>query len=264
MREELEANQIELTQRVAAPIDLVWQMCASARGICGWQADEAEGEAKPGGSLTLHWVAFGARVELTVVDMVRYERLVFRHGESIVEFRFDNQSITLTHRGLSATDDAEGLTSSWKVALAQLAHCVERHPGRQRRVQWIVRNVRATPESIYLAFTDPNLLTLWLTSSGGIPEAGEDYEMWLKSGQHLTGRVLAHIPGRDVLLRCDNVDDALLTFRTFPSPTEADERLVAFVWSEWGPPSSESNELAEDLEAAMERLANLLSTGGDA
>ncbi len=257
-------QQIELSQTITAPIDLIWQMCASPKGISAWQADEAEGEARLGGTLTLHWVAFGARVDLNVIDMVRYERLVLRHGESVVEFRFDHNLVTLTHSGLASDDDTEGLSSSWRIALAQLAHCAERHPGRQRRVQWMVRQVAATPESVYLGFTDPNLLTLWLTSSGAIPAEGEDYQMWLKSGQHLVGKVLAHVPGRDVVLRCDSMGDALLTLRTLPSPTSSSERLMALVLSEWGPPSAQSQQLAEDLEDAMDRLAGVLNSGGEA
>lgn len=259
-----DTGDIEVSQHISAPLDLIWRACSSARGLASWQADEAEGEAVRGGKLSLYWAAFNARVEVSVLDLVPYRRMLLRHGDSVVEFLFDHQQVTLIHGGLTGDDDREGLASSWKVALAQLAHCVERHPGRQRRVHWLVRQVRSTPGSVYLGFSDPHLLDLWLTNSGGIAEQGQPYKLALKSGQLLTGTVLAHIPGRDLVLSCDSFDESLLTLRTLPSPLSSDERLVALVWSEWGPPNPLAEELLDDLQGAMDRLESLLSRGGSA
>jgi uncharacterized protein YndB with AHSA1/START domain len=257
-------DEIEVRQRISAPLDLIWRACSSGRGISTWQADQAEGDVRLGGTLTLRWLAFGARVDLSVVDFIPYERLVLRHGTSEVELQFDDNLVTLRHRGLESSDDAEGLASSWRIALAQLAHCVERHPGRQRRVSWLVRTLRTSPESAYLGFTDPHLLTQWLLGSGSVPDEGEPFRMWLTSGQLLSGRVLAHVPGRDVVLRCENANESLLTLRTLPSPTSASERIVALVWSEWGALRAESQRLVRDLDAAADRLKLLLTSGGSA
>jgi uncharacterized protein YndB with AHSA1/START domain len=257
-------DEIEVRQRITAPLELIWRACSSGRGIATWQADEAEGEAKLGGKLTLRWLAFGARMDLSVIELVPYERMVLRHGDSEVEFKFDDNLVTLTHRGLGVGDDPEGLESSWRIALAQLAHSVERHPGRARRVSWLVRPARTTPESAYLGFTDPHLLTQWFLSSGSVPDEGEPFKMWLKSGQFFSGTVLSHVPGRDVVLRCENANESVLALRTLPSPTSAKDRLVALVWSEWGAPRSETSRWLKDLDRAAERLRLLLSSGGSA
>lgn len=255
-------RDIELRQHVRAPLEAIWNACASARGIANWQADDAQGEARRGGKLTLRWEAFDATVELDVLDLVPYQRMLLSSGGSTVEFRFDDNWVTLTQRGLDEQDDAEGLSSSWRVALAQLAHSLECHPGKRRRVHWLVRPVNFSPESLYLCFTESSLLSGWLTSSGAIPAEGEAYELELKSGLRLAGRVLANIPGRDVALSCDASGHSLLTLRSMPSPLASEQRLLALVWSEWGTAVGDTDELLEEFDSALDRLAALLGRGG--
>lgn len=223
-----------------------------------WQADEAVGEARRGGTITLTWAAFGARIQLQVVELIPYESIVLRHGESVVEMRFQEELVTLRHRGPEADADAEGLRSSWKCALAQLAHSVERHPGRQRRIHWLVRSMQCSAEAAHLCFTEELLLRRWLTESGQIEQTAERYELTLKSGQKLQGRVLAFIPGRDIAVTCDSFADAVLTFRTLPSPTAMGERIVALAWSEWGRPRSATVEVRDALAEGMLRLSHIL------
>jgi uncharacterized protein YndB with AHSA1/START domain len=258
---------IEVRQRVAAPLDQVWNACSSPRGLMNWQADQASGEARKGGRLTLSWDAFGARLELDVVELVPYERIVLNHGESVVELSFDEELVTLRHSGPEAEFDAEGLRSSWQLALAQLAHCVERHPGRKRRVRWFVRRMRCTPEAAYLCFTDARLLGRWLGQSLGIGATGAQTSLLLPSGQRLSGSVLQSVEGRDVALRCESFDDAVLGMRTLPAEPEpvgpreqarSGQRLVALVWSEWGRPRRNTADLHGELGDALRRLSLLL------
>jgi uncharacterized protein YndB with AHSA1/START domain len=256
-------RDIELQQRIEAPLEQIWNACASAKGIANWQADEARGEARRGGKLTLHWAAFDATVELDILDFIPYQRmLVSSGGTSTVEFRFEDNLVTLTHRGLGEDDDAEGLSSSWRIALAQLAHSLERHAGRRRRVHWLVRPVSFSPESLYLCFTDPNLLELWLTQDSAIPAEGMPYALKLKNGLHLSGQVLTNVEGRDLALSCESRGDAVLTLRSMPSPIASASRLLALVWSEWGPRTDATDELLEEFDAALDRLVGVLGRGG--
>lgn len=257
------ADAVEVRQRIDAPLDRIWRACSSPLGLMNWQADEASGEAKKGGTLTLSWAAFGARVELQVVECIPYERLVMRHGESIVDLRLERDAVTLRHEGPEAAGDAQGLCSSWQVALAQLAHSVERHPGRQRRVNWFLRSIRCEPETAHLCFTDGRLLERWLCEPGMGEEAsfgdpGSEYAMFLQNGQLVAGSVLTNYPGRDVALVCDSLGEGVLTLRTLPSPESFSHRLVALTWSEWGPPRSESRQLLTELRVSILRLVRLL------
>src|SRR5690606_11409572 len=156
-----------------------------------------------------------------------YQRLRLRNGTAEVEFELENEAVVLTQYGLDPDDDIEGLRSSWQVALAQMAHSVERHPGRQRHVEWAVSQVRVTPETLHLFLTERAVRRLWLGEADGDLTPGARYQLAIHDGPLLEGTVLACIPGRDVALSCTNLSDTAIVFRTLPSPLAADERLVA-------------------------------------
>jgi uncharacterized protein YndB with AHSA1/START domain len=256
------ATHIRLEQSIAASRALIWQACASVEGISRWQADQTEGELRAGGRVTLHWAAFGTSVELDVVELVTLERLVFTPGSSRVELEIGERNLTLSHSGLELEDDVEGLASSWRLALAQLAHSVERHPGEPRKVEWLLRRARTSPESAYFFFTDPHCLSLWLTTAGGIGEPGSDYDLRVRGGFELRGSVLQNVSGRDVAITCRNHGDAVLVLRTLPSPLSKQERVVALMWSEWGDNGSGNSGLLGQIERSLDPLVRLLDSGG--
>lgn len=247
---------IEVWQSVGAPVEHVWLACSSARGLTNWQADEAEGEARKGGVLRLSWSAFGAQLELRVLELVPYERIVLGHGESTVELSLGNGTVKLCHRGPEAQADSAGLRSSWQLALAQLAHSVERHPGKQRRVQWLLRRTQGSAEAAHLCFTEESLLGRWLGKGQSLGAVGSDYEFQLDQGVRLRGRVLCNATGRDVALSCQAQGDAVLGLRTFPLSRRG--RIVALSFSEWGRPSASGSELYGLLGTALTRLVPLL------
>jgi hypothetical protein len=221
-----------------------------------WQADEAQGEARKGGVLTLSWLAFGARLDLEVRDLIPYQRIVLGHGDSTVELSLTDGGVHLLHSGPEAGSDGDGLRSSWRLALAQLAHCVERHPGKKRSVQWLLRRMRCSAGAAHLCFSEAELLRRWLGQSSTLGDAGSEYELMLDGGQRLSGRVLAHIPGRDVALSCEGYGDSVLGLRTFP--LAGAERIVALSWSQWGRPRRGSSEVCEQLARCLFRLGSLL------
>lgn len=221
-----------------------------------WQADEAQGEARKGGVLTLCWLAFGARLDLQVIELVPYERIVLGHGDSTVELSLGEGVVRLLHRGPEAGADADGLRSSWQLALAQLAHSVERHPGKKRHVQWLLRRMQCSAGTAHLCFTEQALLRRWLGQGSSLGEVGSAYQLLLDDGQRLSGRVLSNVSGRDVALSCEAYGDSVLGLRTFP--LQGDERIVALSWSEWGRPRSGGAELCDHLASCLFRLAPLL------
>ncbi len=228
------------------------------------EADEAEGEAKEGGLLRLHWLAFGASVDLQVLECVPHRHLRLKRGNTEVVFTLQDKCVNFTQYGLDPGDDIEGLRSSWQVALAQLAHSVERHPGRRRHVDWVLRSTHAKPEALYSFFTDPTFLNLWLGQSSGALSQGQSYALELHTGLHVSGKVLASNPGRDVALSCANIDEAVMVWRTLPHPENSDERVVAFSLSQWGKATRTGARLTEQLDTALGRLTTLLSAQGQA
>jgi hypothetical protein len=199
-----------------------------------------------------------------VVDVVPHERIVMKSGGTRVEIRLTDTGVRLLHSGLESEEDLEGLRSSWTIALAQLAHCVERHPGRERRVAWMIQEMDISAEEAHAFFTDATCLGLWLTEAGQIGEAGDTYRWVLKGGQVLGGTVLARVPGRDLALSVESHGQGLLTLRTLPAPEATDTRLVSLVWSEWGPPTARAQSLVDELANSLTALARVFAQAGKA
>lgn len=251
-------------QPIHAAPDVIWKACASARGLARWQADEVEGELRTGSQLKLYWRAFGASVELSVLESLPYQRLRLRNGTSEVTFELEDEAVVLTQYGLAADDDVEGLRSSWRVALSQLAHSVERHPGRQRHVEWAVSQVHVAPETLHLFMTDRDLLRLWLGETDTSLTEGDAYRLTVHDGPLLEGKVLACVAGRDIAFSCSNLGDAAVVFRTLPLAMSPNARLLAVSVSEWGRATRGAERLLERLGGALSRLTTLLTRGGSA
>jgi uncharacterized protein YndB with AHSA1/START domain len=255
---------LRLEQPIAAAPDLIWRALSSPQGLARWQADEAAGDVSEGGSVRLSWDAFGANIELKVLTCVPHQRLRLRHGVSEVEFTLSEHNLSFTQYGLEPGEDVDGLRSSWTVSLAQLAHSVERHPGRRRHVDWAVRLATAAPETLHLYFTEPELLRLWLGEADAALQPGGSYRCTLHTGAQLTGKVLALVPGRDVALTCDNLGEGVIILRSIPNPLDAGLRIVAASVSQWGRPTRFASKLVEQLDAALGRLANMSAAIGSA
>jgi hypothetical protein len=208
---------------------------------------------------------------LEVVEWFPERRVVYRNGASRVALEVADQRVFLTHSGLSEADDIEGFRSSWRVALSVLAHSIEVHRGRQRRATWLLARARTSARIARLYFTEPEGLSAWLARGAGIPGEGEAYSMTTLDGRPMSGHVLAVEGGRDVALSWDEADDSVIVFRSLPSPTHRDERILAACWSRWAAPSSrhegalgepEAKEIEAELERSVRRLARELDRGG--
>ena len=256
-------RSIELSQSVNAPPERVWHACSDPAGLCNWQADEVSGRIAPGARVRLRWPALGAAIELDVVEVETGRRLILQTGASRLQLVIEPGRVTLTQDGLTADDEAEGVASAWRASLALLAHHLQHHDGARRRVSWFVRPVLTTAEAAHVFFTERSALRSWLTRSGEVAEQNSQVQLRLAWGEELTGTVLSRTPGRDVALSWIQQAQSVLLLRTLPSPRARDERLVAAVWSHWGPlPALERTE--EQLALAVHRLARVLGGSGEA
>ncbi|MBN1607061.1 MAG: SRPBCC domain-containing protein [Polyangiaceae bacterium] len=257
------ADGITIIQPVAATADELWRACATPEGLQGWQADSVEGAVRPGARLELAWPTLGARLVLRVVEVQAPRRLVLEAGSQRIVIEPEHHRIVLTHFGSASPDEAAGTTSGWRVSLATLAHCLERHPGSQRQVHWAVCVAATSSELAHAYFTDGAALSAWLTSHGEIGEKDSAVCLGLRWGTSLTGHVLAHTPGRDLAVSWQEEDDAVLAFRTLPLPGGSDRRLVALQWSTWGR-SHGPGATACHLDSCVHRLSKLLGERGSA
>jgi uncharacterized protein YndB with AHSA1/START domain len=250
-------TSIRLYQPLVAPPERVWRACVEPDLIACWQADEALGSVEPGGKLVLRWPALDTAVQLAVLEVVRHERVVVKNGRSRVEFLLMPDGFAVTHDGLQHGDECEGVASSWRLSLALLAHYLHRHWGRRRRVTWFVRALPTSAETAHVFFSEAAGLGTWLAARGEIGPQGGEYALRTAWGETMTGRVLSHTRGRDVLLSWEEDGGSTLALRTLPSPRDPDQRLLAVVWSRF------SSEKAPDarragLSAAVDRLARVL------
>jgi uncharacterized protein YndB with AHSA1/START domain len=259
---------LELTQAISAPPQQLFRACTEPRELANWQADTVKGVAALGRTLKLRWDALDASTELTVVDWDPPRCVIFRQGQSRVRFDLGHEGLHLSHTGLDPDDDLDGLQASWRVSLAQLAHYVERHPGRKRRVQWSLHAVRAPAQLVHLAFTQPELARAWLGPVRGLSEPTRPgaalhdqprFELTLAADLTLEGRVLENSSQLDLALSCDNANEATLVMRTLPLTQAPETRLLALVWSDWGPPNPVGAQVLSRINERLGRLDSLLN-----
>jgi uncharacterized protein YndB with AHSA1/START domain len=257
------SRSIFVRQLVDATREQLWEACATAHGLSRWQADVVVGDAATAESVTLSWPALKLSVELDVEEVVPNERIVLSVGPSRLTMEIEPGVIRLTHDGMRTADEEDGMRSAWRTSLGLLAHALTKHPMHERRVHWITRAAKTSPELCHVYFTDPGALGQWLTQSGEVGQEGSAVALRLMTGEAVTGEVFANTPNRDVAFTWQEQSDSYLVMRTFPSPREPDERLLALCWSRWLPgPFPEST--TRFLEAALGRLSRILERRGAA
>jgi hypothetical protein len=228
-----------------------------------WQADEVVGDAATASRIGLRWPGLQQSVDLNVVEVIPQERVVLGVGPSRLTLEIETGEIQLTHEGLRSEDEAEGMRSAWRTSLGLLAHAVTKHPQRSRHVRWLTQPARTSPGLSHVYFTEPFAMAQWLTRAGSIGQVGSDLALTLVTGESITGQVVANTPDRDVAFTWKEQKDAYLVFRTFPSPRDPDERLLAIAWSHWDEePASEA--IVRFIGSALGRLAQLLERRGTA
>jgi uncharacterized protein YndB with AHSA1/START domain len=252
-------RSVVVEQAIGAPAERIWRACSDASGLRAWQADDVEGKVSPGAKLVLGWPALGVAIQLQVECVEEQRRIVLSGEDSRLELELAPGRVVLTHRADFDDDECAGTLSSWRLALATLAHYLEHHDGEARRVHWAVSPAKANIEDAHAFFTLSGAQSGWLTrtSTGtGIGDVGSEVALDLAWGGSMTGRVLSHTPPRDVLLSWRETNQSLLALRTLPSPSTANERLLIATWSSWGP--SQTTPIAQNLTAALARLARVL------
>ncbi|HTA93265.1 MAG TPA: hypothetical protein VK745_26995 [Polyangiaceae bacterium] len=256
-------RSVIVEQTIQAPIERIWHACSSVTGLRSWQADEVEGEVLQGGQLLLGFPALGVAVQLEVERVERQRSVVLRADDSRLELRVAPGRVSLEHRADFDEDECAGTLSSWRLALATLAHYLEQHDGKTRTVHWAVARAAASIDDAHAFFSLAGAQGAWLTrSSSGIGEVGSEVALELAWGSTLTGRVLSHTPPRDLLVSWRETGESLLALRTLPSPEVARERLLIGTWSSWG--VAQAAPIAQNLDAALSRLSRVLENRASA
>lgn len=258
------SKTIRLTRSVGVDLEPLWHACTDAEAMQRWQADRVDGSVTPGSRLTLRWPALRAAVELEVIEVDPMRQLVLSGGDSTLRMRFEPGLLTLEHELEEQPDFVEGMTSSWRVALAHLAHYLDHHAGRDRVTTWFVRPARTSAAMVHGYFTNEVALRSWLTREGSVGSIGSRCSLALAGGLRISGTVLANSEGRDVAVSWEEDGGSLLALRTLPMPTDPSARILTISWSRWQDASPWGDRARDHLHAALERLARVLESGGSA
>ncbi|MBX3184071.1 MAG: hypothetical protein KIT72_00995 [Polyangiaceae bacterium] len=260
---------IQIERRVIAPGAAVWRALSSRTGLALWQADEVRGSVARGEVVTLAWPQLGAELHLEVAELVPGRRITLQDPSSKLILELVTGGVRLTHELVIPPDDVEGMHASWRLALSQLAHSLERHPGCVRHSEWASCSLPVSAAQIHSLVTVPELAARWLWT-GRLGDEGSHAELTY-GGRAVSGRVLCHTPGRDVSVCWEEHGASTLTVRTLPSPVSNDERLVALVWSRWHPVLADASHIREEgralrseLEGSITRLTRLVQQTGRA
>jgi uncharacterized protein YndB with AHSA1/START domain len=259
-----DGRRIEAEIRTTATPEEVWKAWTDPAALCGWFADEARGEAKPGGILVWGFRGFG-EMPYSVVVADPPSRLVLGgdipgRGPFAVEILIHHSAGTTIVRlvnsgfldGPEWNEEYEGVRSGWTGAMALLKHYLEHHLDTPRHAALIVRPASVGPEELYRCFSEADGLAAWLTRVGVLGELGQSAALVLRDGTRLSGRVIA-ATGREKAVTWQEENGAVLELKGFGT---LGRRMVGVRLTTWGPDTSRLTRLERLFTPAVERLAD--------
>ena len=258
-----DGRRIETEIRTTATPEEVWKAWTDPAVITRWFADDAKGEAKPGGTLVWQFRGFG-EIPYPVVVADPPARLVLAgeipgRGPFALEILIRQSAGTTVVRlvnsgfldGAEWDEEYQGVSSGWLGTMALLKHYLERHLGAPRQAAMILRPAAVGPAELYRYFSEPDLLATWLSRAGALGELDEPAGLVLQDGTRLTGRVIA-ASGREKAVTWDEEDGTVVELKGFGA---AGRRMLGVRVTTWGPDAGRLTRLERLLGPAVERLA---------
>jgi uncharacterized protein YndB with AHSA1/START domain len=241
--------------------------------VQGWFADEAEGEAKPGGAIIHHFPAFNLSYPMEVVEVEPDHRIVFLMSfpgrppvtqEIVIRTEAGETVIEMTNSGFGGEDwegQWEGIDSGWRMSLAQLRHYLENYFGKRRTTCMALRPAALQWQRLLSAHRDPSVLTQWLAlptpTNGTKPhmKEGEDIAIHVRGAGPLSGQVLG-TTARETIVAWRELRGTLelKAFEMGPGT-----RMVGLRMSTWSEHPPANNVTSEWMQAALTRLIPLVS-----
>jgi uncharacterized protein YndB with AHSA1/START domain len=260
-------RSMQIEMRTTATPEQVYEAWADAEKIAHWFPDKAEGKAEQGATITWIFDKFNYKIPYEVLRADPGKHFVIRWNPpqgmnpGIVEVTIAKEGgVTVVRlvnsgfqEGVEWNDQYEGVDSGWRMALGLLKHYLE--------------NYFATPRSSFLAmkpaeYTTERLLPLhrtaaglqkWLTVSGAFGEVGEKFVLNLKEGGSVTGKVLAKTK-TETALGWDEIR-GVLELKAF---SMGPQKMVSLHGCGWGLSAARGKEIEEQMQRALERLAEVL------
>lgn len=261
---------IRAEMRTTATPQQAWEAWADPQKIAGWFVDRATGEARPGGAMTWFFDSFGIVIPYQVMDAapgsafaLKWEpppgqgyagildvRIAREGGETVV--RLVNSGF---REGAEWDEEYEGVNSGWKMALSLLKEYLERHFGRAKKTEIVLRSAAFESTRVLEYFRTAPKLGEWLTKAGtgaggGIEKVGDTCRLEFRDGGTMTGRVL-EITKKEVALSWEEIDGTLELKAFAMGP----QRMVGMRIMSWKLDDGELKNVAARMEPAVGRLA---------
>ena len=267
-KSEHQGRRIEVSIETSASAEQLWEAWTDPEKFSHWFSDRATGKPEVGSTFTWTFDSFGS-MDYEVVAAELHQRFALGAKppgggpgsllEVLIEKNDGTTSLKLVNSGISDGDEGEegyeGCASGWLMALAALKYYVENHFGRPRASFVSMRPADYAYRDLKEYFRTGAGLARWLTKSGIIGPVGSPYEVRLKDGSTMSGRVLCATRRGEVLLSWTELEGIieLKGFKMGPGP-----RILCVRGCGWGLSAERAKSVEQSMDAAVERLATAL------
>jgi uncharacterized protein YndB with AHSA1/START domain len=249
-----------------------WEAWADPAKISQWFVDRAEGKAEVGADITWFFDKFNMELHYKVLEAVPGERFAILWPgpmpppgilEVIIEREGGETLIRLINSGFredaQLNEEYEGVVSGWHTSLALLREYLENYFGEPRTNILVMQPARFEYSQVARYFREPELLAKWLTKSGSIGDLGEACKLVLRSGEAVTGRVIARTQ-HEVAVSWPEAR-ATLELKSF---SMGPQRMLGIRGSGWSMDATRAEEIEKQMTEAVARLAAELQSGSAA
>jgi uncharacterized protein YndB with AHSA1/START domain len=266
---EHSGRKMEITISTTASPDQVYRAWADPEKISHWFTDKAEGQAEVGATITWFFDKFNYRIPYEVIAAEPGRRFAIRWNPppgrppGVLEVTIQQQAgstiVSLVNSGFLEgaewQNEYDGIDSGWQMALAILKHYLENYYGTPRSSFFAMRPANFTTERLLSFHRTAEGLAKWLTTSGGFNAVGDSFQLALRGGGTINGQVLA-LTKFETQLSWTEVHGVLGLKAINMGP----QKMLAVHGCGWGMPSERAKELEQQMERALESLAQALTT----
>jgi uncharacterized protein YndB with AHSA1/START domain len=260
-------RKMELSISISASPEQVYQAWADPEKISQWFTDHAEGHAEPGARVIWIFDKLNYRIPYEVVAAEPGKRFAIRWDPpsgrlpGVLEVTLEKQGGSTVVRvvnsgfleGAEWQNEFDGVESGWIMALAVHKHYLENFYGQPRRSFLAMRPAVYSNEQLLRFQRTASGLADWLTTAGAIGAVGEPVTLALRGGGSVNGKVLALSKSETEFSWTEQ--RAVLALKAFALGSQ---KMIAVHGCGWGMSSERAKELEQQMERALESLAQAL------
>ena len=260
-------RKMELSISTTASPQQVYEAWADPEKIAHWFTDKAEGKAEVGATMTWIFDKFNYRIPYEVIAAEPGKRFAIRWTpppgrppgvlEVTIEARGGSTVVRLVNSGFLEgaewQNEFDGVDSGWQMALGILKHYLENYYGQPRASFLAMRPAVYTNEQLLPLQRSGDGLAKWLTTAGVIGGVGEPVKLALRGAGTVNGKVLALTKSETEFSWLE--ERAILGLKAF---NMGPQKMIAVHCCAWGMTPVRAKELEQQMERALESLAQAL------